>query len=73
VTREPEVTHVRDEGPGAAVFLAAVTGAGVARVHLGMLSPNVAARAFYDRFGFHEIAMPDAGPVTYLGRLTSPA
>ncbi|MFE3138396.1 hypothetical protein [Streptomyces scopuliridis] len=29
------------------------------------------ARAFYDRLGFHEIAVPDPGPLTYLGRSTS--
>ena len=50
-----------------AAFLAGLTEAGVTRVHLGMLSTNVAARAFYDRLGFHEIAVRDAGPVTYLG------
>ncbi|MFF7280392.1 GNAT family N-acetyltransferase [Streptomyces griseorubiginosus] len=44
---------------------------GVAAVHLCMLSANTPARAFYDRLGFHEIAVPDAGPVTYLGRPTA--
>jgi ribosomal protein S18 acetylase RimI-like enzyme len=51
-------------------FLAGLTAAGTARVHLGMLSTNVSARAFYDRMGFHEIDVADAGPVTYLGRET---
>lgn len=44
---------------------------GVAAVHLCMLSANTPARAFYDRLGFHEIAVPDAGPVTFLGRPTA--
>ncbi|GLP71542.1 acetyltransferase [Streptomyces sp. TUS-ST3] len=44
---------------------------GVAAVHLCMLTANTPARAFYDRLGFHEIAVPDAGPVTYLGRSTA--
>ncbi|WP_333769201.1 GNAT family N-acetyltransferase [Streptomyces sp. IBSBF 2435] len=52
-------------------FLAALAARGVPAVHLGMLSVNVAARAFYDRLGFHEIAVPDAGVLTYLGRATS--
>lgn len=46
--------------------------AGVPAVHLGMVSSNTAARAFYDRLGFRELAVPDAGPVTYLGRSTAP-
>lgn len=44
---------------------------GVPAVHLSMLTSNTAARAFYDRVGFHEIAVPDPGPVTYLGRSTA--
>jgi ribosomal protein S18 acetylase RimI-like enzyme len=47
-----------------------MTEAGVPRVHLGMLTTNTSARAFYDRLGFHEIAVADAGPVTYLGIAT---
>jgi ribosomal protein S18 acetylase RimI-like enzyme len=43
---------------------------GVPAVHLGMVSTNTAARAFYDRLGFHEIPVPDPGPLTYLGRRT---
>jgi hypothetical protein len=39
-------------------------------VHLGMVTANSAARAFYDRLGFHEIPVPDPGPLTYLGRGT---
>jgi ribosomal protein S18 acetylase RimI-like enzyme len=42
----------------------------VSAVHLGMATTNTAARAFYDRLGFHEISVPDHGPVTYLGRDT---
>lgn len=52
-------------------FLAALAAAGVPAVHLGMVTANVRARAFYDRLGFHEIAVPDPGPLTYLGRATS--
>ncbi|MEW1865055.1 GNAT family N-acetyltransferase [Streptomyces sp. NBC_00669] len=52
-------------------YLAALAAKGVPAVHLGMLSTNTSARAFYDRLGFHEIPVPDAGPLTYLGRATS--
>lgn len=52
-------------------FLRALHERGVAAVHLSMVSTNLPARAFYDRLGFHEIAVPDAGPVTYLGRGTA--
>jgi ribosomal protein S18 acetylase RimI-like enzyme len=38
-----------------------------ADVHLGMLTVNTPARAFYDRLGFHVIPVPDPGPLTYLG------
>ena len=48
-------------------FLGALRSAGVAGVHLGMVTENAAARAFYDRVGFHEIAVSEAGPLTYLG------
>ncbi|WP_221327546.1 GNAT family N-acetyltransferase [Actinoplanes sp. L3-i22] len=37
-------------------------------VHLGMVTTNVRARAFYDRVGFTELPVPDPGPITYLGR-----
>ncbi|MFE7710846.1 GNAT family N-acetyltransferase [Streptomyces sp. NPDC057486] len=53
-------------------FLAALRAKGVGAVHLSMLTANTAARAFYDRLGFAEIDVPDAGPVTYLGRSTTP-
>ena len=53
-------------------FLAALAGAGVAAVHLGMASTNTRARAFYDRLGFHEIPMPARPGTTYLGRSTDP-
>lgn len=52
-------------------LFAALAAAGAARVHLAMVTANTAARAFYDRMGFHEIPVPDPGPVTYLGRATS--
>jgi ribosomal protein S18 acetylase RimI-like enzyme len=52
-------------------FLAALRLQGVPGVHLGMVSSNTPARAFYDRLGFHEIPVPDPGPLTYLGRGTS--
>ncbi|MFJ8846580.1 GNAT family N-acetyltransferase [Streptomyces cyaneofuscatus] len=52
-------------------FLGALRARGVAAVHLSMLTSNTPARAFYDRVGFHEIAVPDPGPVTYLGRSTA--
>ncbi|CAG6396325.1 GNAT family N-acetyltransferase [Streptomyces cocklensis] len=52
-------------------LLGSLAARGVPAVHLGMLTENVAARAFYDRLGFHEIAVPDAGVLTYLGRATS--
>jgi ribosomal protein S18 acetylase RimI-like enzyme len=51
-------------------FLAALTEAGADRVHLGMRTTNTGARAFYDRLGFHEIAVAGAGRITYLGRET---
>jgi ribosomal protein S18 acetylase RimI-like enzyme len=53
-------------------FLAGLAEAGVPRVHLGVLSTNVGARAFYDRLGFHRIDVPRPEPVTYLGRSTTP-
>jgi GNAT superfamily N-acetyltransferase len=52
-------------------FLAALHDRAVPAVHLGMVSANTAARAFYDRLGFHEIPVPDPGPLTYLGRSTA--
>jgi ribosomal protein S18 acetylase RimI-like enzyme len=51
-------------------FLDALHRKGVEHVHLGMVTANTAARAFYDRLGFHEIPVADAGPLTYLGRRT---
>jgi ribosomal protein S18 acetylase RimI-like enzyme len=54
-------------------LLAGLAAAGVPAVHLGMLSSNTAARAFYDRLGFVELPVVDAGPVTFLGRPTGPA
>src|SRR4051794_18693153 len=52
-------------------LLAALAAKGVPAVHLGMVTANAAARKFYDRMGFHEIPVPDPGPVVYLGRATS--
>jgi ribosomal protein S18 acetylase RimI-like enzyme len=51
-------------------FLAGLHAAGVPSVHLGMLTSNVAAGRFYDRLGFTEVAVADAGPLTYLARST---
>ncbi len=51
-------------------FLRALRDTGVPAVHLTMVTANVAARAFYDRLGFHEIEVSDLGPVTCLGRPT---
>ncbi|MEV0647571.1 GNAT family N-acetyltransferase [Phytomonospora sp. NPDC050363] len=48
-------------------FVGALKAAGVPGVHLGMVTENTPARAFYDRVGFHEIAVADAGPLTFLG------
>lgn len=52
-------------------FLDALCRKQVPAVHLGMVTANTAARAFYDRLGFHEIPIPDPGPLTYLGRGTA--
>lgn len=51
-------------------FLRALRNRGVPAVHLGMVTANTGARAFYDRLGFHEIDVPDPGPLVYLGRTT---
>ncbi|MFB6841035.1 GNAT family N-acetyltransferase [Streptomyces sp. NPDC056361] len=44
---------------------------GVPAVHLCMVRANTAARAFYDRLDFQPLAVPDPGPVWYLGRPTA--
>jgi ribosomal protein S18 acetylase RimI-like enzyme len=49
-------------------FRSAVAAAGADGVHLAMLTTNVSARGFYDRLGFHELTVPDPGPLTYLGQ-----
>lgn len=51
-------------------LLEALQDKGAPAVHLSMVTANTAARAFYDRLGFHEIEVPDPGPVTCLGRTT---
>ncbi|GAA4261826.1 GNAT family N-acetyltransferase [Dactylosporangium darangshiense] len=48
-------------------FVAALRERGVPGVHLGMVTTNTPARAFYDRLGFHVLEVPDPGPLTYLG------
>ncbi|HEX6345671.1 GNAT family N-acetyltransferase [Umezawaea sp.] len=53
-------------------FLAALAHAGVPAVHLGMLTANTAARAFYDRLGFHPIPVPAHADLTFLGREVGP-
>ncbi|MEU4038329.1 GNAT family N-acetyltransferase [Streptomyces collinus] len=53
-------------------LLDALHGQGVPAVHLGMVTANTGARAFYDRLGFHVIPVADPGPLTYLGRVTTP-
>lgn len=54
-------------------LLGALRDRGVPAIHLCMSTANVPARAFYDRMGFHEIDVPDPGPVAYLGRTTADA
>ncbi|GAA2442921.1 GNAT family N-acetyltransferase [Streptomyces macrosporus] len=51
-------------------LLTALRRDGAPRVHLAMLTANTGARRFYDRLGFHELTVPDPGPLTYLGRST---
>lgn len=48
-------------------FCDTLAAAGVRGVHLGMLTVNETARAFYGRLGFHELPIPPA-KLTYLGR-----
>lgn len=51
-------------------FLCTLRDRDVPAVHLVMARANTPARAFYDRLGFHEIPVPDPGPVACLGRTT---
>jgi ribosomal protein S18 acetylase RimI-like enzyme len=51
-------------------FLQSLSEAGVPAVHLGMLTANTSARAFYDRLGFLELRVEP--PLVYLARDTSP-
>ena len=53
-------------------FLAAAARAGAPAVHVAMVTANTRARGFYDRLGFAPIPVPDPGPLTHLGRRTSP-
>jgi ribosomal protein S18 acetylase RimI-like enzyme len=66
--------EARGHGEGRALmtsFLRGLHAAGVERVHLSMAPSNTGARAFYDRLGFAEIAMPpERGGGLYLGRET---
>jgi ribosomal protein S18 acetylase RimI-like enzyme len=52
-------------------FLRALRAAGVARVHLSMARANTGARAFYDRLGFRETAVPAVAGVAFLVRDTT--
>lgn len=51
-------------------FLRALGGMGVPRVHLQMDPANAGARAFYDRLGFHRIAVVGFPDGAFLGRAT---
>ncbi|MHA6619765.1 GNAT family N-acetyltransferase [Pseudonocardia sp. DLS-67] len=51
-------------------FLRALGAMGVPRVHLQMDPANAGARAFYDRLGFHEIAVAGFPDGAFLGRAT---
>jgi ribosomal protein S18 acetylase RimI-like enzyme len=65
--------EARGHGEGRALmtsFLRGLHAAGVERVHLSMAPSNTGARAFYDRLGFAEIAMPPGRGGLYLGRDT---
>ncbi|BEP15222.1 N-acetyltransferase [Acidothermaceae bacterium B102] len=53
------------------VLMTALAADGAPAVHVGMLTANTGARGFYDRLGWYEIAVPDPGPLTYLGRATA--
>lgn len=53
-----------------AAFVGALRAAGVPALHIAMVTANHRARPFYDRLGFHELAVPDPGPLTYLGLRT---
>ena len=65
--------HVQRAGWGRRLIytlLDALHEAQVPRVYLGMVRTNTAARAFYDRLGFHPIDVADPGVIDYLGRST---
>ena len=80
LTEYPAHLHIdllpgyQGQGYGRALLttlFAALNKAGAERVHLVMSTANTGARAFYDRMGFHEIAVEDPGEVTFLGRSTA--
>lgn len=50
-------------------FLQAMHEAGAPAVHLGMAASNTGARAFYERMGFHSLAVGEPG--THMGRSTA--
>ena len=65
---------VQGKGHGRALigtFLAAAARAGAPAVHLGMDPANSGARAFYDRLGFTQVAVPSVEGVVFLGRPTT--
>lgn len=67
--------HVRRAGWGRKLLhtlFDALRQAGVPRVYLGTAEANTAAAKFYERMGFHEIAVSDPGELVYLGRSTEP-
>jgi len=68
--------HVQGRGLGRVLvdtWGRAAAEAGAPALHVGMLTANAPARAFYDALGFHVVDVEDPGPLTYLGRATVPA
>ena len=49
------------------VILGTLRAQGVPGLYVAMLTANRPARGFYDRLGFHELEVPDPGPLTHLG------
>ncbi len=52
-------------------FCDAAAAFGAPGVHVGVSRENAGALGFYHRVGFAGLAVPDTGPVLYLGRSTS--